>query len=151
MSDFRFSCPIPVRYADLDAQGHVNNAVYFSYMEQGRLEYVQALGLWQPGRDFLDVGTIVAEAQCLYRRPVLLGQVVDVAVRTARLGHKSLVLEYRLSVAGAEAASGRTVLVAYDYRAGASIPVPAEWRDRLTAFEGPGLSAAAAPPGASPA
>lgn len=140
MNTFKFAYPLTVRYSDLDAQGHVNNATYFTYMEQGRLEYFKALGLWRPGQDFLDVGTIVAEAACTYKRPVLLDEVVDVAVRTARLGNKSLVLEYRLSVAGAEVATGRTVQVAYDYRAGASIPVPTEWRARLTAFEGEGLA-----------
>jgi acyl-CoA thioester hydrolase len=136
MSTFHFSCPIAVRYADLDAQGHVNNATYFTYMEQARFEYWVALGLWQPGGDFMSVGTIVAEATCTYKRPVLLGQTVDVAVRTAKLGHKSAVLEYRLSVAGQEAATGRTVLVAYDYRAGASVPISAEWRQKVLAFEG---------------
>ncbi len=136
MTHYRFSCPIAVRYADLDAQGHVNNAAYFTYMEQARFEYMVAVGLWQPGGDFLSVGVIVAEATCAYKRPVLLGQIVDVAVRTARLGNKSTVLEYRLSVAGETAATGRTVLVAYDYRAGVSIPISAEWRQKVLAFEG---------------
>lgn len=136
MTRFRFSIPIPVRYADLDAQGHVNNATYFTYMEQARLEYLIALGLWQPGDDFLGVGTIVAEATCTYKRPILLGQPVVVGVRTTRLGNKSLVLDYQLSVAGQEVATGRSVLVAYDYRVGASIPISAAWRAKVLAFEG---------------
>lgn len=136
MADFRFSCSIPVRYADLDAQGHVNNATYFTYMEQARLEYLVAADLWTPGQDFLSVGTIVAEATCTYRRPILLGQTVEVAVRTARIGTKSAIMEYRLTVAGEEVATGRTVQVAYDYRAGASVPVPADWREKVRALEG---------------
>jgi acyl-CoA thioester hydrolase len=136
MPEFRFSCPLAVRYADLDAQGHVNNAAYFTYMEQARFEYWVALGLWRPGEDFLSVGTILAEATCTYKRPVLLGQIVDVAVRTAKIGTKSAILEYRLSVAGQEVAAGRTVQVAYDYRAGASVPISDEWRQKVLAFEG---------------
>ena len=141
MTLFKFAYPMTVRYSDLDAQGHVNNATYFTYLEQGRLEYMKALGLWKPGQDFMDVGTIVAEATCTYKRPILLDEVVDVAVRTARLGTKSAVLEYRLTVAGVEAALGRTVQVAYDYRAGVSIPIPPAWRAAVLAFEGDTLAA----------
>lgn len=139
MTDFKFSIPIKVRYADLDAQGHVNHATYFTYMEQARFEYMTTLGLWRPGQDFLSVGTIVAEATCTYKRPILLGQTVEVAVRTARLGRKSTILEYRLMVSGDEVATGQTVQVAYDYVAGQSIPIPADWRQKAIAFEGEGL------------
>lgn len=139
MTVFRFSCPLRVRYADLDAQGHVNNATYFTYMEQGRFEYMVAVGLWQPGQDFLSVGTIVAEATCTYKRPILLDHVVDVAVRTARLGTKSALMEYRLTVLGEEMATGRSVQVAYDYQANRSIAIPDEWRRLVALFEGDGL------------
>jgi acyl-CoA thioester hydrolase len=135
MTPFRFSCSLKVRYADLDAQGHVNNATYFTYMEQARFEYMAALGLWRPGQDFMSVGTIVAEATCTYKRPILLGQTVDVAVRTARIGNKSATMEYRLTVDGAEAATGRSVQVAFDYVSGQSIPVPDDWRRLVTEFE----------------
>lgn len=141
MSLFKFTHTLRVRYADLDAQGHVNNAVYFTYMEQARLEYLLALGLWRPDHDFLSVGTIVAEATCTYKRPILLGETVVVGVRTARLGNKSSVLEYQLTVAGVEAAAGRSVQVAYDYRANASLPIPAAWRAAVMAFEGETLAA----------
>lgn len=139
MTTFRFSTPLAVRYADLDAQGHVNNATYFTYMEQGRFEYMVAVGLWQPGQDFLSVGTIVAEATCTYKRPILLGQTVDVAVRTTRLGTKSALMEYRLTVQGEEVASGRSVQVSYDYPANRSVPIPDEWRRKIALFEGDGL------------
>ncbi|MBP7694108.1 MAG: acyl-CoA thioesterase [Anaerolineales bacterium] len=141
MTLYKFSYPLTVRYSDLDAQGHVNNATYFTYLEQGRLEYLKALGLWKPGQDFMAVGTIVAEASCTYKRPILLDQVVEIAVRTARLGTKSAVLEYQLTVAGVEVATGRTVQVAYDYRAGVSIAIPADWRAAVLAFEGAALAA----------
>src|SRR3990172_11574677 len=61
MPTFRFSHPIEVRYADLDPQRHVNNATLFSYLEQARARYLARLGLWD-GKDFDDIGIIVAEA-----------------------------------------------------------------------------------------
>ena len=135
MPDFHFSISIPVRYSDLDAQGHMNNARYFTFMEEARLKYALALKLWDPEHGFDAVGQIVAEATCAYKAPVTLGQVVRVWVRTASFGHKSMVLEYRLTVDEAEVATGRTVQVAYDYTARAPIPIPVQWRTAIEAFE----------------
>jgi acyl-CoA thioester hydrolase len=135
MDEYRFTTPITVRYSDLDAQGHVNNARYFTFMEEARVYYARALGLWTDLENFTSIGQIVAEATCTYLRPVQLGQPVEVAVRTSRIGHKSLEMTYQLSVAGEPVATGRTVQVAYDYAARQSIPVPQAWRDAIAAFE----------------
>ncbi len=136
MSGFRFSTVIPVRYSDLDAQGHLNHARHFSFMEEARFQYLRASGLWADAQGFDAVGQIVAEASCTYKRPVLLGQTVEVAVRVSRLGHKSLEMEYRLTVGGEEVATGRTVQVAYDYVNHCSMSVPQDWRDRIATLEG---------------
>ena len=136
MENFRFTTSIEVRYSDLDAQGHLNHARYLTFMEQARLKYIMALGLWADVHDFNAVGQIVAEAACTYKRPVLLDQIVEVGVRIARMGNKSMDMEYRMAVAGEVVATGRTVQVAYDYAAGKSIPIPVEWRRRIAEFEG---------------
>ena len=138
---FRFSTPITVRYSDLDAQGHMNHARYLSFMEEARVHYARALGLWTDLDDFATMGQIVAEASCTYLRPVKLGQTVDVALRTTRIGNKSLEMAYQLSVAGEVVATARTVQVAFDYQAQRSVPVPAAWRAALAAYEGEALSA----------
>ena len=135
MTTFNFSTSLEVRYSDLDAQGHLNHARYLSFMEQARFKYMMVVGLWTEVHDFNAVGQIVAEVTCTYKRPVLLGQMVEVAVRTSRLGNKSLDMEYRLTVDGVEAATGRTVQVAYDYAAERSIVIPDEWREKIAAFE----------------
>ncbi len=135
MTAFNFTTSLEVRYSDLDAQGHLNHARYLSFMEQARFKYMMAVRLWSDIHDFDAVGQIVAEATCSYKRPVLLGQMVEVAVRTSRLGNKSIEMEYRLTVGGVEAATGRTVQVAYDYAAGHSIVIPQNWREKITAFE----------------
>ncbi|MBI3242508.1 MAG: acyl-CoA thioesterase [Chloroflexi bacterium] len=135
MTTFNFSISLEVRYSDLDAQGHLNHARYLSFMEQARLKYIIAAGLWADVHDFNAVGQIVAEATCSYKRPVLLGQMVEVAVCVLRLGNKSMDMEYRMLVDGVEVATGRTVQVAYDYAAGRSILIPDEWRVKISAFE----------------
>lgn len=136
MAEFHYYHPIEVRYGDLDPQGHLNNAKYLTYFEQARISYIAHLGLWTSG-SFNDIGIILADAHVTFRSAVQFGQKVRVGVRVSRLGHKSLNMEYRLEDqdTGAELASGSTVLVAYDYRTGRTIPVPENWRRVIAAFE----------------
>jgi acyl-CoA thioester hydrolase len=138
MTTFRFVHPIEIRYADLDPQRHVNNVAVFAYLESARARYLQHLGLWD-GVDFDSIGIILAEASCRYLAPIVYGQPIEVALAVTRLGTKSLTLDYsvRDSPSGAELATARTVLVAYDYLRGESIVIPAEWRKAIEAFENP--------------
>lgn len=136
MPDFHFYHSIEVRYGDLDAQQHVNNAKYLTFMEQARLEYVRHLGLWG-GESFEELGMIVAEIQISYRAPIHFGLPVRVGVRVNRLGNKSMLMEYRLENAqdGSLFATATSVQVAYDYREKRSITVPEKWRTKISRFE----------------
>jgi acyl-CoA thioester hydrolase len=137
MPTFRFYHPIEVRYGDLDPQGHLNNARYLTYLEQARIHYIKHLGLWQGG-SFLNIGVILADAHITFRAAVQFGQAVQVGVCVARLGNKSLDMEYRMEDAetGEELATGSTVLVAYDYQKQETIPIPEGWRETIRNFEG---------------
>jgi acyl-CoA thioester hydrolase len=133
-NSFRFSCMIPIRYADIDAQRHVNNVAYFTFMEQSRIEYLRDVGLWSEA-DFDGLGMIVAEASCSYRAPAYLDDTVTVWTRISHLGHKSFHFEYRLETARGEIATGRTVQVCYDYGKKQSAPIPDGWRRAIIAYE----------------
>jgi acyl-CoA thioester hydrolase len=133
---YRFSHPIEVRYADLDPQRHVNNAVFFSYLEQARARYLQHLALWS-GDDFDRIGIIIAEAGASFKKPIAFTDQVVVELGVTRLGTKSFDIEYLVrDVAGAEFAIGKTVIVAYDYERWESIPIPDGWRRAIVDFEG---------------
>lgn len=136
MQAFRYFHPITVRYADLDPQGHVNNAVYLSYLEQARAGYLCELDLWD-GKSFLDIGIILAETRITYRAPILLGQRVRVGVRVTRLGNKSLDMHYIIEDedSGRTLAQASTILVTYDYRRNLTITVPDSWRKVIQSFE----------------
>ena len=82
-STFRFTIPIEVRFRDLDALNHVNNAVYFTYMEHARFAYLRHLGLFSD--DASDTGMILAEATCAFKAPIAFGQGVVVRVRATDL------------------------------------------------------------------
>ncbi len=137
MPNYPFSYPIEVRYADLDPQGHVNNARYMTYFEQARVHYLIHLGLFSQDQSFLEIGIIVAEASITYKAPMYFGTQAKVGVRVTRLGNKSLTMEYELSDAGGKPyATGSTVLVTFDYKTHQTIPVPQSWRDAFSANQG---------------
>jgi acyl-CoA thioester hydrolase len=136
MSEFQYNQPVEIRYGDLDAQGHVNNACYLTYLEQARIGYMRHLGLWCSG-SWTDLGVILAEARVTYRAPILFGQALQVGVRVSRLGGKSLTMEYCLVNPDnqQEMANAATILVTYDYKTGATIPIPDVWRKAIQEFE----------------
>jgi acyl-CoA thioester hydrolase len=133
MKKYQYYHPIEVRYADIDAQRHVNSKCYFTYMEQARVKFIQALELWS-GIEFDALGMILAEQSCRYIHPITYGQHIRVGVRTSRVGTKSFELTYSIQDAQTEKemAVGRTVLVTYDYTQGKSIPIPDTWRKAIS-------------------
>jgi acyl-CoA thioester hydrolase len=134
---FPYYHPITVRFADLDPQGHVNNAVYLTYLESARLGYYEQAGIW--GREAgMKTGMVVAHIDIDYLAPIFFGQDIQVGVRLARLGQKSFTLAFVIETVPEKVplARGTSVMVAYDSTTGQSIPVPPDWREKLLYFEG---------------
>ena len=134
---FTYIHPITVRYADLDPQGHVNNAVYLTYLESARLGYYEQAGIWVPNSDKY-TGLVVARVEIDYLAPIRYGEALQVGLRLARMGEKSLTFTFRIEAVntGQPAARGISVMVAYDNASIKSRPIPAAWREKLKQFEG---------------
>ncbi|HVU13745.1 MAG TPA: thioesterase family protein [Phototrophicaceae bacterium] len=134
---FRHQAAIQVRWGDMDALGHVNNAVFLSYMEQARAMYVSDLDLWQGGRGSL--GMILARVEIDFKTPLFAGDDVRVFTRTVRLGNSSLKLAQwiaRVKAGQAEiAAQALFTAVVYDYATNKSTPMPERWRGLIKAYE----------------
>ena len=134
---FRFSTTLEVRWRDLDPMGHVNNAVYFSYLEQARVHYLRELGVVSAAPS--GIGFILADASCQFKSPLELGERVTIHARVSRMHNSSFVFEYRAEGEdGRLVATARTVQVCYDYQAQQPIPIPDKWRDTIIAYE-PGM------------
>lgn len=134
---FRFSIEEEVRFRDLDALGHVNNAVYLTYFEQARLAYFQHLGwTWPPRAE--EWFFILAEARCTYRSPARLGERLRIAVGVVDVGRSSFRMGYQITemLSGRLVAEGETVQVAYDYQQRRPVPLSEDVRRRLAEFEG---------------
>ena len=136
MSKFRFFYPVQIRYADLDAQWHVNNAHFLTILEQARLSYIRQLGLWD-GKSFLDLGVIIADIHIAYKAPIALEDEIQVAIRVSHIGNKSMTMENEIldSKDGSLKAQAEVVLVTYDFRSKTTIPVPESWRKKIMEFE----------------
>jgi acyl-CoA thioester hydrolase len=119
-----------VRFRDLDPMGHVNNAVFLTYLEQARIAFFEQHGL-SVALD--DMNLIVARVEIDFRAPVRLGQEVEVTIRATRFGTKSFDFEYELTVDGVAVAEAKTVQVAYDYGRREPVALPDEWRKSLQA------------------
>ena len=119
-----------VRFRDLDPMGHVNNAVFLTYIESARAAFLQHLGAVQT---LEDLAIIVARIEIDFREPVRFGDEVEVSVRVSRFGEKSFDLEHELRVGDTLAAEAKTVLVTYDYERREPVAIPEAWREKLAA------------------
>lgn len=119
-----------VRFRDLDALGHVNNAVFLTYIESARIAYLLDLGV---ATGVQDLGIIVARIEIDFRSPVGLGEEVEIGVRASRFGTKSFDLDHELRAGGRLVAEAKTICVGYDYGSGETVAIPEAWRERLAA------------------
>jgi acyl-CoA thioester hydrolase len=142
--DFRFHCEVEVRFRDLDAMGHVNNAVYFTYFEVARTGYMRALGHRPPEEiSFADLYPfILLDVYCKYLAPAVLGQKLSVYLRTTRVGTKSYEFEYLIAdqAGGQPIATGNSTQVYYDYRRELTLSIPDDFRRCIENLEGRKLS-----------
>lgn len=128
----RFKIRFTVRFRDIDALGHVNNAVYFTYMEQARTEYwIQLMNL----KALDEFAFIVAHAECDFKVAAKFGDELEVSIRTSSVGNSSFVWDYEIRNARTEqlVATGKTIQVYYDYKAQKPVPVPDHVRSKLLA------------------
>lgn len=137
MNEFRYYQPIQVRYNDIDAQGHVNNAKYVTYIEYARFRYLTELGLWD-GKSFMDLGLIVADCHVSYLAPIKLNQRIRVGTRVSKIGNKSLVFSSQIEEEDTAKimATAEIIMVSYDYNTETTIAVPGNWREKISRYEG---------------
>jgi len=132
MEKFQAQVDIQLRFADTDALGHVNNAIYLSWMELGRMAFTDAV---LPDIDWTKTGFILAHVSIDYIEPVFLGDKVKVYMKTGKIGGKSVVLECLITKTDKKGerptAKGTNIIVAFDYAKNRSVEVPAEWKKAM--------------------
>ena len=144
MNLYKFSIDLEVRFRDLDALGHVNNAVYLTYFEVARMHYWKKVFNENP---YLNILFLVVRSECDYRSQAQLGDILRVAVRIPEIRNSSFVLDYQVTeiVTGRLVAEGKTVQAFYDHKTKKSRLIPEEIRKRIKEFEGSALREARKP------
>ena len=127
------------RFRDTDAMGHINNAVYITYLEVARQVYWSRL---DKHADYRRVPFILANVVCDFRSEALVNEVLMLGIRLDWIGTKSFAFVYEIW----EKTSGRTVIeastvqVCYDYEAKRTLVMPEPLRQALESFEGRSLT-----------
>lgn len=127
---FVFACRIPIRWGDMDAYQHVNNTVYFRYMEQVRVEYLESVGY-----PILPKGTapVIINASCTFLVPLTYPGMVEVQMFFGVPGRSSIPSSYEIRLQGDDTlyAAGDAKIIWTDVATGASVPIPPDLRTLL--------------------
>jgi len=122
---------IPIRWGDMDAYGHVNNTIYFRYMEQTRVEHLERMGytIGPPAGK----SPVIIDSSCTFLKPLSYPGLVEVKMFLGAPGRSSIPSSYELRLHGDETlyASGAAKIVWVDMASGESVPIPDDLRAHL--------------------
>jgi acyl-CoA thioester hydrolase len=120
---------VDVRFSDFDIYKHVNNAVYFSYLESARIDFFQRLlgHDW----DWTNFGLILKKQTIEYNFPIQFYDNVYIEVSVLSIGNKSFELYYKVFNTDTIFALATTILVCYDYTNKSTINIPIEIKEVL--------------------
>jgi len=112
----------PIRWADMDMLGHVNNTVYFRYFEQTRIEWLY--GLKAHDEPFAAAGPVIVNASCTFHEPLVYPGEVEVRMSLGDPGRSSVGSYYEIWMNGRRYAEGAAKIVWVDLASGRSVPLP---------------------------
>ena len=130
MENFHFNTPVEIRFSDLDAYGHVNNALFFTYLETARIKLFQ-----QHFGAFLgsELMFLVVRAECDYRLPIELTDQLQIKVSIEEVRYSSFNFSYQMhNGAGKIFAEAKTVMVCYDPKIKKPVAIPPEIKTVFT-------------------
>jgi acyl-CoA thioester hydrolase len=127
---------LPVQWGDQDAFNHVNNVVYYRWMESARIEYFKQVGLGV-GISPQGIGPILASLKCDFRRQLAYPDTVLISSSIASIGRTSLKMGHLVYSTAQQtiAAEGDSVIVMFDYRTQKPLVVSDEVRSAIEALE----------------
>ena len=136
LPNFPAVATIPVQWGDQDLFKHVNNVVYFRWFESSRVEYWHKSGLF----DALEVsgfGPILASVTCNYKRQIKFPDTVLIGTKVEKLGISSVTLSHEVfsQTNNAVSATGKSVIVLFDYAAQYPVPIADPYREIFEQFE----------------
>jgi len=138
LTKYKIETKVTVRFSDTDAMGHCNNARFFSFMEEGRVAYFQKMFPdADPSNQFERFPFIIADIQCSFKSPAFCGETLIVGLGVEKFGNKSFELDYEIIDEKSErlVATGKSVLVMYDYKKETTYAIPDDLKQRFKELE----------------
>lgn len=132
--EFRHTLPIQLRFSDVDKFGHVNNTVYFTYYDLGKVQYFTTA---HPSLDWNRYGVVIAHIDVDFITPIFSTDDIAVQTTVTEIGTKSMTLMQQVIDIKTHEAKCicRTILVAFDIEKHSAIEIPEEWKEAICAFE----------------
>lgn len=127
-----YTAYIPMRWGDMDAMGHINNTIYFRFLEQARIEWYAELGR---KRDQAGMETVVVNAHCTFFRPLQYPGTIEVRTFAGSPGRSSFEITQeirRIDDPETIYAAGGAKVVWVNQQTGKSVPLPDEIRAMIT-------------------
>lgn len=137
---FHHTTPIQLRFSDVDVLGHVNNTIYFTFLDTAKAQYFSDVR--KEKVDWQHVDTVIANVNCAFISSILYGEEIEVLTTCTSISEKSfkilqLIREKNTSEVKALC---ETVMVSIHSDTHEVKPVPDTWRQLMTEFEGRDLS-----------
>ncbi|HEC51486.1 hypothetical protein LCGC14_0093530 [marine sediment metagenome] len=135
-ADFRFGCPLRVRWSEADPQGIVFNGHYLNYADVGVTEYYRELNAANPGREDLSGNEFFAVKTLLeYRASAFFDDLLDIQLRVSRIGNSSMSFTLGIFREGQLLVTGEIVYVRADQQTRRPLAIPAGFKAAVRAFE----------------
>ncbi|MEM1244473.1 MAG: thioesterase family protein [Pseudomonadota bacterium] len=126
-----YCAKIPTRWGDMDAFGHMNNAVYLTYFEQARIQWFESLNIFISNQT---EGPIQYDSHVTYLRPIVYPATLFIDLNIVEFSQRSFVVGYAVYISeqkDKKFAEGTTKIVWFDYQQGKSKAIPESLLARL--------------------
>jgi len=137
LKDYRHSMEIPIRFMDIDALQHINNARYLNFLEESRIAYSQEL--LNVFNSIQELNVLVARVEIDFLRPVLFGEKLQVYTKISKLGNKSFTFQSVITTTTKKgefpAAKAVQTLVAFNPQTHKTAAIASELRERIMELE----------------
>ena len=133
--EFHHRLPVQIRFNDIDMFGHLNNAIYVQFLDQGKYAYFKQFMDGSFGSE--PTAPVVANINVNFHNPSFIDEKLEVLTAITTIADSSMVLDQRIVAAdGSVKCTARTVMVNIDMKTGRSTTVDDQWRAKIGAFEG---------------
>lgn len=136
-SQFPVELSLHVRWGEMDALGHVNNAFYFKYFEDARIEYFKHLD-YETFSASDEVGPVLAQISCQFKRAIVYPDTIRIRTWVVKIGNSSMQMDYSVfsESQNAEVATGSSIVVMINYQTNQKVRISDGMRERIQQFQG---------------